>query len=264
MSDIRGLRALVTGASSGLGADFARVLAGKGCHLVLVARREDRLKALEQEITGCHDVQVQVVPMDLGTPEGPAALHARTRGLGLEIDILVNNAGFGVWGPFLEIPWERERQMLELDILSLVHLTKLYGQDMAARRRGWILQVASIGAFQPSPTYASYSAAKAFVLSFGEAVAYELRSSGVRVSVLSPGVTETEFLDVAGQKRSLYQRMAMMDSPRVARSGIEALLRGRSSFVPGLVNKVPAFLMRFTPRQLAAALASWTMTTGQK
>jgi hypothetical protein len=153
--------------------------------------------------------------------------------------------------------------MLELDVLALVHLTKLYGQDMAAHRRGWILQVASIGAFQPSPTYASYSAAKAFVLSFGEAIAYELRASGVKVSVLSPGVTETEFLEVAGQKRTLYQRLAMMDSPSVARGGIEAMLRGRTSHVPGIINKVPAFLMRFTPRQLAAAMASWTMTAGK-
>jgi short-subunit dehydrogenase len=263
MTDIRGLRAVVTGASSGLGADFARVLAEKGCHLVLVARREDRLKTLEQEITGRHGVEVHVVPMDLGHAEGPEALHTRTRGLGLEIDILVNNAGFGVWGPFLEIPWERERQMLELDILALVQLTKLYARDMAARRRGWILQVASIGAFQPSPTYASYSAAKAFVLSFGEAIAYELRGSGVKVSVLSPGVTETEFLEVAGQQRTFYQRMAMMKSAGVARSGIEAMLRGRTSHVPGVVNKLPAFLMRFTPRQLAAAMASWTMTAGR-
>ena len=260
--DLHGRTALVTGASSGLGADFARELARRGADLVLVARRRERLEALAKELSQAHGRQAHVVAMDLGEEDAPARLHARTREMGLEVDVLVNNAGFGIYGPFLDIPWERERAMLRLDVEALVQLTKLYGRDMVARDRGWILQVASIGAFQPSPTYASYSAAKAFVLSFGEALAYELRRTKVRVCVVSPGVTETEFLEVAGQQRTLYQRMTMMKSADVARAGVKALLRGRASCVPGVVNKVPAFLMRLTPRRGAAAMANLTMNLG--
>jgi hypothetical protein len=262
MTDLRGRRALVTGASSGLGADFARVLAERGCALVLVARREDRLKQLAEEIAGRHGVDVRVVAASLSEPDAPRTLHEGLAAEGLEVDVLVNNAGFGVFGPFLSIPWEREREMLELDVVAVVHLTKLFAADMVRRGRGWILQVASIGAYQPTPTYATYSAAKAFVLSFGEALAFELRGSGVSVTVVSPGVTATEFLAVSGQQPTLYQRLAMMQSDDVARAGVRAMLRGKPSTVPGLVNKLPAFLMRFTPRRLQARAAHLTMNVG--
>jgi hypothetical protein len=262
MSELRGRRALVTGASSGLGADFARELAAHGCDLVLVARRADRLEALAKELRERHGVQAEVVAMSLSEPEAAAALHRRVSERGLEVDVLVNNAGFGAFGEFLSVPWEREREMLQLDVVAVVQLTKLFGADMVRRGRGWILQVASIGAYQPSPTYATYSAAKAFVLSFGEALAFELRTTGVKVTVVSPGVTRTEFLQVSGQKPTLYQRMAMMESPAVARAGIRAMLRGKTSTVPGLVNKVPVFLMRLTPRRLQARMAHATMTLG--
>jgi hypothetical protein len=262
MSELRGRRALVTGASSGLGADFARVLAEQGCHLVLVARRADRLEALAKELGERHGVEARAIAMSLSEPDAPTALHARVSELGLEIDVLVNNAGFGTWGEFLGVPWEREREMLQLDVVALVHLTKLFGADMVRRGRGWILQVASIGAYQPSPTYATYSAAKSFVLSFGEALAFELRRSGVRVTVVSPGVTRTEFLEVAGQTPTLYQRLAMMESLDVARAGVRALVRGRPSTVPGLANKTSAFLMRLLPRRLQARMAHASMTLG--
>ena len=263
MSDLHGRCALVTGASSGLGADFARELAGRGCRLVLAARREDRLRALAEELRAAHGVEVRIEAVDLADGAAREALHERLRAAGVEVDVLVNNAGFGVFGEFLSIPWERERQMLELDVVALVHLTKLFAASMASRGRGWILEVASIGAYQPTPTYATYSAAKAFVLSFGEALAFELRGTGVAVTVVSPGVTATEFLQVSGQKTTLYQRLAMMKSPDVARAGIRALERGRPSTVPGLVNKVPAFLMRLTPRRLQARIAHLSMTLGQ-
>jgi hypothetical protein len=262
MTEIRGRWALVTGASSGLGADFARELAARGCPVVLVARREERLKRLAEEIGERHRVDARVVALDLGTPEGPAALHARVRDLGLAIDVLVNNAGFGVHGRFLDIPWERERAMLELDVLSLVHLTKLFTRDMVARGFGHVLQVASIGAFQPSPTYATYSAAKSFVASFSEALAWELRGSGVSVTVVSPGVTATEFLDVAGQRRTLYQRLTMMESPAVARAGVRAMLSRRRHVVPGLGNALTAWSMRLLPRRAQAAIAGLAMTAG--
>jgi hypothetical protein len=259
MGDWKGRWALVTGASSGLGADFARQLAAAGANVVLVARREAAMQQLAKEIESAHGVATRVVALDLGLPDAPELLASRLQAEGLAIDVLVNNAGFGVYGRFLEIPWERERQMLELDVLALVHLTKVFAAGIAERSRGWILQVASIGAFQPTPTYATYSAAKSFVLSFGEAIAHELRPHGVRVCTVCPGVTATEFLAVAGQKRTLYQKLSMMQSPAVVGSALSALRRGKTSVTPGLGNAVSAFSMRFAPRRLQAAIASAAM-----
>ncbi len=257
---LRGKRALITGASSGLGADFARNLAGRDCHLVLTARREEQLRALADDLTARHRVEVSVIPLDLAVPDAPQRLYDQLQAAGQTVDILINNAGLGIYGSFLEIPWERERAMLELDILALVHLTKLFARDMAARGGGHILQIASIGAYQPSPTYATYSAAKTFVLYFGEALAYELRGTGVTCTVLSPGVTQTEFLQVAGQTPSLYQRSVMMTSEQVVDIGIEAMLKGRPSVVAGRLNGLMAFSTRFMPRQWAAAVAHQFMT----
>lgn len=262
MSEIRGRWALVTGASSGLGADFARELAGRGCNVVLVARREEPMQAIAAALESAHGVATRVIAMDLADPSAPEALAARLRADDVEVDVLVNNAGFGVYGPFLEIPWERELQMIELDVVALVHMTKVFAAGMAARGTGWILQVASIGAFQPTPSYACYSAAKSFVLSFGEAIAHELRPKGVRVCTVCPGVTATEFLAVAGQETTLYQRMMMMQSPAVVRSAVKALLRGRTSVTPGFGNAFSAFSMRFTPRRLQAAIAGAAMNVG--
>jgi uncharacterized protein len=252
---LSGQWALVTGASSGLGADFARELAGRGASLVLVARREENLRALQAEITARHPVQVEVVAMDLATPEAPQQLYDRLKAAGRQVDILINNAGLGLYGPFLEIDWQRERNMLELDIVTLTHMTKLFVRDMVARKRGYILQIASIGAYQPSPLYASYSAAKAYVLNFGEALNYELRNTGVGVTVLSPGITATEFLKVSGQQATFYQRTVMMQSPEVVRIGIDAMLKRRPSVVPGWLNAVTVWFNRLLPRRVQAAVA---------
>ncbi len=259
MAEIRGRWALITGASSGLGVDFARDLAARGCKLVLVARREDRLKQLAAELAG---TETRVVALDLRAPDAVTSLHERLRAEGVAIEVLINNAGFGLYGPFLASEWERQRDMLELDVVALTHLTHVFAREMAERGAGWVLLVASIGAFQPTPNYATYAAAKSYVLSFGEALAAELRPRGVRVCTTCPGVTATEFLAVAGQKRSLYQRAFMMQSPAVVRSSVRALLAGRTSVVPGIGNKVTAFSMRFTPRRLQAAMARGAMTVG--
>jgi short-subunit dehydrogenase len=253
---------LVTGASSGLGADFARILAERGCNVVLVARRADRLEQLQQQITAVRPVKTYVIPMDLSATGAPEVLHQRVSDLELTVDVLINNAGFGIHGNFVDIPWEREHEMLELDIVALAHLTKLFVKGMVTRNLGYVLLVSSIGAYQPSPAYATYSAAKSFVLYFGEALSYELRHTNVKVSVLSPGVTATEFLQVAGQKPTLYQRLQMMPSERVARIGIEAMLKGTPSKVPGLMNALPVQLLRFTPRRMAAAIADIMMRYG--
>ena len=259
-ASLRGKYVLITGASSGLGADFARELAARGCNLILVARREDLLQALRQEITTRHGVDVEVVPLDLTAPDAPQRLYERLKDAGKVLDVLVNNAGFGLHGQFIDLPWERERDMLELDIITLVHLTKLFARDMVARDSGYILQIASNGAFQPTPTYATYAAAKSFVLSFGEALGYELRQTNVSCTVLCPGVTATEFLRVSGQRATLYQRRLMMRSADVARIGVESMLARRASVVPGRLNALLAWSVRLIPRRLAAALSYRAMT----
>ncbi|HEY0601788.1 MAG TPA: SDR family oxidoreductase [Herpetosiphonaceae bacterium] len=254
-TNLRGRTALVTGASSGLGVDFARHLAARGCNLILVARRENQLRAVQEEIRRRYGVDVQIIPMDLATDDAPQALYDQIKAAGKQVDVLINNAGYGLYGQFTEIEWEREKNMLELDIITLMHLTKLFVKDMVARNFGFILLVSSIGAYQPSPLYASYSAAKSFVLNFGEALSYELRKTNVRCTVISPGITATEFLKVSGQQASLYQRLAMMKSEDVTRIGIESMLKGKPSVVPGRLNTLSVWSNRLLPRRLSAAVA---------
>ena len=194
--DIRNKTALVTGASSGLGVDFARELAKEGANLILVARREERLKAVQAEIKQEFGVDVDVIPMDLTQPDAPQALYDRLKSGKKPVDVLVNNAGYGLFGMFTELPWEKQKQMLDLDVIALTHLTKLFVPDMVERKFGAVLQVASIAAYQPAPTYASYAGAKSYVLFFSEALDHELRGTGVNVTTVSPGVTATEFLKV--------------------------------------------------------------------
>lgn len=253
-SILQGTYALVTGASSGLGADFARNLAAQGCDLLLVARREDLLRSLQEELKTRYGAGVDILPLDLTAPDAPQTLYDWTKAQGKTVDVLINNAGFGLFGPFLDIPWEREKNMLELDIVTLTHLTKLFVKDMVARNFGYVLLVASIGAYQPTPLYASYSAAKGFVLNFGEALNYELRKTRVKCTVLSPGITATEFLKVSGQQATLYQRLTMMQSPEVVRIGIASMLKGKPSVVPGWLNAATAWSNRLIPRRLSAAI----------
>jgi len=252
---LRGKTALITGASSGLGADFARQLAASGCDLILVARRADRLEELRAEICASHGVSVDCVTLDLVEPDAPQRLYDQLKGEARQVDVLVNNAGYGLFGELWAVPWDRIHRMLELDMVVLTQLTWLFVADMVARKSGFILLVASTGAFQPTPTYAAYAAAKSYVLSFGEALHRELRQTGVTCTVLCPGVTRTEFFDVAGQSLMPYQRLTMMDSADVARIGITAMLKGRSSVVAGWVNAAVALLTRLLPRQAVAAMA---------
>ncbi|HZQ61328.1 MAG TPA: SDR family oxidoreductase [Casimicrobiaceae bacterium] len=261
MSDqtLSGKTALVTGASSGLGVDFARELAARGAKLVLVARREDLLQQVQSEIKQKHNVDVTIVTLDLGTPNAPQALHDLLKKQNVQVDVLINNAGFGVFGQDLDISWERTNQMLQLDIVTLTHMTKLFARDMVKRGFGYIMQIASIGAYQPSPTYAAYSAAKSYVLSYGEALSYELKGTGVSCTVVSPGVTATEFLQVSGQKPTAYQRMFMMTSAEVARIGVQAMLKRRISIITGFMNWLLAMSVRFTPKPLVLLFADRAM-----
>jgi short-subunit dehydrogenase len=259
MGELTGRTALVTGASSGLGVDFARELARRGASLVLVARREELLRKLEAELATAHGVKVLVLAADLGAPDAPQALYDRLKAQGVNVDILVNNAGFGVFGMDLEIPWDKTRQMLQLDIVALTHMTKVFARAMVERKSGYLLQVASIGAYQPSPTYAAYSAAKSYVRSYSQALNYELRGSGVSSTVISPGVTETEFLRVSGQRRTWFHNATMMTSAEVAAIGIRAMLARRYSVVPGFMNWLTSLFTFITPDRINAAITYGAM-----
>ena len=264
MNELKDKWSLVTGASSGIGADFATILAEKGSCLILVARREERLRELQQKLQEQHGVRVEVVGMDLSIKDAPQVLYYLVKEMGHTVDILINNAGYGLYGAFVELPWERQRNMLELDIIALVHMTKVFIKDMVAQNSGYILQISSIGAYQPSPTYAAYAAAKSFVLNFGEALNYELRNTKVKVSVLSPGATATEFFQVSGQKPPLAARLTMMESRQVAEIGIKTMLKGRMSKVAGFPNSFMAWSNRLAPRRWTAAIANWWMEGDKK
>jgi short-subunit dehydrogenase len=256
---LRGKTALITGASSGLGADFARQLAQQGCRLILVARRAEKLQALRIELFERHAVEVDTVAMDLSAPDAPQELFDRLKARGLTVDVLINNAGYAVYGKFDRMEWERCRSMLELDVVALSHLTRLFAAGMVERKSGYILQVASTGAFQPTPLYAAYAAAKSYVLYFSEALHCELRPNGVYVTVLCPGVTRTEFFDVAGQEMTAFQRLTAMSSADVARIGIRAMLAKRSCVVAGWINAAIARMAPLMPRQFMAGMAARMM-----
>jgi short-subunit dehydrogenase len=261
-ADLKGRWALVTGASSGLGADFARELAAVGCSLVLSARREEALRRLAAELEQAHGTEVVVLSADLGVWDGARELYERVRARQIEVDVLVNSAGFGPFGDFLELPWEKDRDVLLLNVVAVVQLTKLFARDMAGRGFGRILQVASTAAYQPVPSMASYGASKAFVQSFGEALAFELRRSGVTCTVLSPGYTETGFFAAGGQPLSRLKRASMMESSKVARIGIKAMLKGRPSVVAGFTNALLIWSSRFSPRRLAVAMSARVIRSG--
>jgi short-subunit dehydrogenase len=249
--------ALVTGASSGLGADFARQLAARGVpQLVLVARRRERLHALADELSRQFGCEATCIALDLTADGVCDELNLELDRRGIEIDVLINNAGVGLYGPFVDNDVDRLQQMLQLDVLVPAQLTRSFAAKMVTRGFGYILQVASIAAQQPAPYYAAYSGAKAFVLSFSEALAVELRGTGVSCTVLCPGVTRTGFFEAAQQDSlSWYQRLTMMDSASAARRGIDAMLARRVVQVPGVFNQIAMWVSRWLPRRWMTALA---------
>ncbi len=258
-SSLKGMTALVTGASSGLGVDFARELASRGANLVLVARRAELLDQQRAALVAEHGVEVRCEVVDLSEAAAREQLAQSLAAAGVNVDILINNAGFGVFGDFREVDWARTDNMLQLDIVALTHLTRLFINGMVSRGRGYLMLIASTGAFQPSPGYAAYAAAKAYVLSFGHALHFELRGTGVSCTTVCPGVTATEFLQVSGQKKTWYHKATMMPSATVARMAVRRMLARRPEIVTGLINALNAFQMRFLPRPLMARLAYWVM-----
>jgi short-subunit dehydrogenase len=255
------MTALVTGASTGIGAALLPLLAAEGHELVLVARRTELLEKHKSSLQERYRVPCHVVGLDLARPEAPALLHERTRALGLDVDVLVNNAGFGVYGPFSDVPWERQREMIAVNVLALTELTRLYVEEMKERRRGRILQVASTAAFQPGPRMAVYYATKAYVLSFSEALAYELHGTGVTVTTLCPGPTRSEFQEVAGYAATGLVEKAMMTSEEVARIGYRALLRGERLVVSGMKNRFLSVVAQVSPRGVVLPVTERLMRT---
>lgn len=246
----RGKRALVTGASSGIGQDFARELAAGGCNLVLTARRLDRLEALKTELSSSCSVDIQVVTGDLGTPEGVADILSMLTSEGLEIDILVNNAGFGSAGQFHDASAATALGMVQVNIASLVALTHALLLPMRERGFGAIVLVGSINAYMPVAHFAVYSATKAFVRSFGEALSAECKGIGVTVTNVHPGGTATEFVDVADMKMNRFMESQLMPSRAVAKIGLTAAHGGSASVVTGLMNKMLVFILWVTPAAL--------------
>ena len=242
--------ALITGASAGLGVDFARELSKRGHKLVLVARRKDRLAALAKELGNA-----RVVAIDLSKPDAADKLMADVAKAGEQVELLVNNAGFGAIGRFAELDAKRQRQMIDLNVGALMDLCRAVAPEMIARKSGAILNVASTAAFQPGPKMAVYFATKAFVLSFTEALHEELKPHGVKVSCLCPGPTRTEFGEVAGFKGSGAFDKVGMESLPVVVAGLRGLDQNRAVVVPGLVNKVGAASTRFVPRSIVRKIA---------
>jgi hypothetical protein len=237
--------ALVTGASSGIGAAFARTLAARGWRLVLVARRADRLTALAHELGPERTV---VLPVDLARPEAADDVERALAERGVAVELLVNNAGVGHTGRFVEQPEDRLLQMVDLNARAMVALTRRLLPAMVARGRGAVVNVVSTSAFQPVPYLAIYGASKAFALSFTEALADELRGTGVRVQALCPGLTATEFQEVAGTDQVLFNRTGSMTPAVVAEASLAALERGRLRVIPGWSNRLVAAAQAWAPR----------------
>ena len=256
--------ALVTGASSGIGADFARELARDGHDLVLAARRVKPMQALAEELKAT-GASCTVIGTDLSKSGAAAALVRELETQGLVVDVLVNNAGLGSNGRFNTSDPLRIAEIVQVNIVALTELTRLLLPPMVERRRGKVMLVASTAAFQPGPKMAVYSATKAYVLSFGEAIAYELRNSGVSVTTLCPGATATEFAHVAdAESAALFKGLLpVMDAKEVARIGYQDFKAGRRVVITGLLNKFMAISSRLSPTPVSIRIASWMMSAGK-
>jgi hypothetical protein len=246
--------ALVTGASAGIGREVARQLAAAGAHLVLTARRRERLDQLAAELTSGHQVKVEVLVADLAQPDAPQAIFDFTRDRNLEIELLVNNAGFGLHGEFHRQPYARFAEMVQVNVAAVVHLTHLFLPQMVARGRGDILIVSSTAAFQAVPYIATYAATKSFELFWAEALAEELQGYGVRVCALCPGSTTTEFQQIAGSPKHALR--VPETAEKVARVGLEAMAAGKRVAISGTRNWIGVQMQRALPRATIAKLAA--------
>jgi uncharacterized protein len=252
--DWQGKWALVTGASAGIGVAIASQLAGGGSHLVLTARRQDRLEAVSRKLRDAHNIQTEIFSADLAQPDAPGQLYEFVKGKGIFIDLLVNNAGFGQYGELAQVETQRLLDMVQVNCTAVVHLTRLFLPDMIARRRGDILIVASTAAFQAVPYISTYAATKVFDLFFAEGLAEEMKPHGIRVCALCPGSTESEFHAVAGQERFTSKHPETAE--KVARAGLQALAAGKGYVISGLGNYLGAHMQRIVPRRAVTRIAA--------
>lgn len=238
---------LITGATSGIGYEMAQQLAAKHYNLVLVARESDKLNAVKATLEQQHGIRVLVVAKDLSDTEQAMALYDEIKKEGVEISMLVNNAGVGIYGDFINTDLEAELRMIELNVSAVVVLSKLFVQDMVVRKRGRILNVASLLSFLPFPYYSVYSATKAFVLAFSETFAAELEGTGVQVLTLCPGPVDTPFNSDAMWKTNAYNANKPVAASSVARAGVDLLLSGKGKKIVGFNNWFISNLPRITP-----------------
>ncbi|MFQ5707062.1 MAG: SDR family NAD(P)-dependent oxidoreductase [bacterium] len=245
---------LVTGASSGIGAAFARLLAAEGANLVLTARSEGKLQELADALVREHGVAVQVMPGDLGHTQTPRKLFEQTQKAGLEIDVVINNAGFGKWGKFESVDYETYQDMCQLNIHAVVALTHLFLPGLLEKGDGGFINVASTAAFQPVPFFATYSATKSFVLNFSEALWAECKDRGVTVTCLCPGGTQSNFHQVS---KIDPDKLVGLESPdKVAKLGLQAFLKGEMTVISGLKNYLLANSSRFVTRRLVTQVTA--------
>ena len=243
--------ALITGASSGIGLELAEICARQGENLVLVARNIIKLNELKSKLEKQYKVKVLNISKDLSLPNSAQQVYDEINQQNISIDYLINNAGFGDYGMFYETDWNKEMKMINLNIATLTHLTKLYLKDMVPKGEGKIMNVASTAAFQSGPTMAVYYATKAFVLSFSEAVSNEVRDKGISITVLCPGATKSGFQDAAELNQSkLVRGRKLPSSKEVAEFGYKAMMKGKTVAIHGLLNKILAFSVRIFPRAM--------------
>jgi short-subunit dehydrogenase len=251
-----GKMALVTGASAGLGAEFARLFAADGHDVALVARRRDKLEALAGQIEKMHGVRAVVLPEDLTDTAAPERIARELGRRDQPVEFLVNNAGFGTTGAFAQQDLVRELAMVQVNVAALVHLTRLMLPPMVMRKSGRILNIGSTAGFVPGPFMSGYYASKAFVNSFTEALWYEVRGTGVSVTLSCPRATATEFAQVAGDEKSRLFKRGVMRAPEVAVHAYRAMMQGKAMAIPGWQNKVSLQSLRFAPRSMVRSLAA--------
>jgi short-subunit dehydrogenase len=262
ISEWKGKWALITGASAGIGVALAEELAAGGTHLVLTARRLDRLQEVAEGLRKKHGIQTHVVAADLAKREAPQEIYGFIKEKGLRIDLLINNAGFGQYGELPQVETQRLLDMVEVNCTAVVHLTRLFLPEMVARRSGDILILASTAAFQAVPYISTYAATKAFDLFFAEGLAEEMKPHGIRVCALCPGSTESEFHAVAGQEQFTARNQEPAD--KVARTGLLALAAGKSYVISGLGNYLGAHSQRLVPRRVVTRVAANMFRPGKK
>jgi uncharacterized protein len=250
--------ALITGASGGLGLELARLCAKGGHDVVLVARSQEKLDEIAKYLSGMYGIRAEVIAADLTEPEAPQAIMGEIERLGFGVDVLINNAGFGDWGLFGRADLRRQLQMIQVNVIALMVLTRLALPRMVSQRRGRILNLGSTAGFAPGPLMAVYYATKAFVISFSEAIGNELQGTGITVTALCPGATRTGFAREAGMDQSnLFESPTVMDPAPVAAAGYKGMMRGKAIVIPGLANRLMIQSIRISPRWMVRMITRW-------